>query len=716
MSFSGRVLLGLGLGIAAGLFLGEAAAPLDVVAKAYVRLLQMTVLPYMVLSITANLGALTYSEVRRMGVRAGAVMLVIWLTALVFACLMPLAFPNIESAAFYSPALAERADPFNFIDLYIPANPFQSLANSVVPAVVLFSVFVGLALIGVEKKQPLLDVLNSATHALRRIAKFIVGLTPFGIFAIAGHTAGTIDLESVQRIEVYLVAYVAFTLLFALWVLPGLVAALTTIGARESLSESTNALLTAFVVGDLFIVLPALMESCSTLIRRRLDPSGPTGDIPSSIIPMSFTFPHAGKLLSISFILFAGWFSDSVVPVLKYPQLVLSGFFAFFGSLNAAVPFLLDLFRIPADTFELFLATSVVAAHFGTLVAATHTLAVGLLGSAAIAGRLRVQPAKVVRFVVVTIVLTAATIGGLRTGFSTMLITHVDGRSLVNSLQPLATAPVDNHLVIPPSAVSFDSIPRDDHMLEDIRARRVLRVGLIDDGIPYEYRNDRNQVVGFDIEMAQSLAADLDVTAQFVRFAQGELAEQVQARRVDIVMTGARVTPERAAEFATSEPYLEETLAIVTLDHRRGDFRSWKAIHDMGPVRLGVQNLPYYVGTVRRLVPDAQLVVIPETRELIDPSAPYDAYVLPAERGSVLTMLNPRFSVVIPEGATIRMPLAYPIAGRDQSWIRFVNTWIGLKKNEGFVDNLYAHWILGRAAERKQPRWSIMRNVLNWKA
>jgi ABC-type amino acid transport substrate-binding protein len=389
---------------------------------------------------------------------------------------------------------------------------------------------------------------------------------------------------------------------------------------------------------------------------------------------------------------------------------VLSGFFAFFGSLNAAVPFLLDLFRIPADTFELFLATNVVNARFGTLVAATHTLAVGLLGSAAIAGKLQWQPKRLIRFAV----LTAATIIGLRVGFATYLLTPVDGRALVNSLEPLVTPAVDAGLVIQSADVADDSIPREDHVLADIRARGVLRVGLIADVIPYQYRNDRSQVVGFDIEMAQSLAADLGVGVQFVRFPFDELSAQVHARRVDIVMAGARLTPNRAADFATSEPYVEETLAIVTPDHRRGEFHSWQAIHDMGTVRLGVQNLPYYVNAIRRLLPEAELSVIPDTRELIDPNAPYDAYVLPAERGSVLTMLNPRFSVVVPEGATIRMPLAYPLAGHDPSWIRFVNTWIGLKKGEGLVDSLYAHWIMGRGAKRKPPRWSIIRNVLHW--
>ena len=33
------------------------------------------------------------------------------------------------------------------------------------------------------------------------------------------------------------------------------------------------------------------------------------------IVPASFNFPHAGKLLSLSFVLFAGWFADAARAV-----------------------------------------------------------------------------------------------------------------------------------------------------------------------------------------------------------------------------------------------------------------------------------------------------------------------------------------------------------------------------------------------------------------
>ena len=49
MSFTGKILAGLSTGVAAGLFFGEIAAPLNIAGDVFIGLLQMTVLPYIVL-------------------------------------------------------------------------------------------------------------------------------------------------------------------------------------------------------------------------------------------------------------------------------------------------------------------------------------------------------------------------------------------------------------------------------------------------------------------------------------------------------------------------------------------------------------------------------------------------------------------------------------------------------------------------------------------
>ena len=90
---------------------------------------------------------------------------------LIYAMLVPLTFPTLETATFFSTTLLERRPPFDFVDLYIPANPFYSLANNVVPAVVLFSIVLGVAVIGLERKAVLLDLLHVVSaRALARDA------------------------------------------------------------------------------------------------------------------------------------------------------------------------------------------------------------------------------------------------------------------------------------------------------------------------------------------------------------------------------------------------------------------------------------------------------------------------------------------------------------------------------------------------------------------
>ena len=75
---------------------------------------------------------------------------------------------------------------------------------------------------------------------------------------------------------------------------------------------------------------------------------------------------------------------------------------------------------------------------------------------------------------------------------------------------------------------------------------------------------------------------------------------------------------------------------------------------------------------------------------------------------------SPELSVVVPQPNPIKIPLAFGIGRRDVRMEAFVNSWIELKRNDGTLDRLYHHWILGADAVERGPRWSIMRNVLHW--
>src|SRR4051812_4829574 len=93
LTFSQQILVGLAAGVVVGLFLGDLVSPLALVADGFVKLLQMTVLPYVTVSIVLSLGSLTFADARLLGKRAGAVLVCLWLIGIGFSFLFPLVFP-----------------------------------------------------------------------------------------------------------------------------------------------------------------------------------------------------------------------------------------------------------------------------------------------------------------------------------------------------------------------------------------------------------------------------------------------------------------------------------------------------------------------------------------------------------------------------------------------------------------------------------------------
>src|SRR5262249_38989679 len=153
-----------------------------------------------------------------------------------------------------------------------------------------------------------------------------VELTPYGVFAIGAVVAGTLSLEELQRLQVYLISYVGMAILLSLWVMPGLVATLTPVPYRALLSRTRDALIMAFMTTSLFAVLPLLTEQAKALVKEYGGaPATGEGVETDVIVPASFNFPHTGKLLSLSFVLFAGWFADTRVSVTDYPRLASTG-------------------------------------------------------------------------------------------------------------------------------------------------------------------------------------------------------------------------------------------------------------------------------------------------------------------------------------------------------------------------------------------------------
>jgi len=712
---SARVLAGLLAGVATGVFLGEYCAPLKVVGDAFIGLLQMTVLPYIVVSLIANFGRLTLGQSRRLALAGGLVLLLLWAIGLFTVAVVPQSFPTWKTGSFFSTVMTQPPVKIDFLGLFVPTNVFAALADSVIPAVVVFCICLGLALVGVHDRQSLIAHLDVLAQALTRVNHFVVRLTPYGVFAITASLAGTMSVEQAGRLQAYLIVYTAVVLLMTFIVLPLLVTACTPFAYRDVIGVSKAALLMAFATGKLLVVLPLLIEETERLFERyrHQDEAGvaPAVDV---LYPLAYPFPHLGKLLGMLFIPFAAWFLGHAMDWEEYPPFLAAGLFSYFGGPLLATPFLLDLMRLPHDMFQLFLASGVYCGRLGDALGVMHLITFTLITTCALTGWLRLRWGPILRYLIVTTALGVVMIAVLRTGLARSLQYAERKEDIIAQMQ-LLEQPVPA-LVLREAGPNPAPLQPGEPLLARVRRRGVLRVGFNADKLPFAYFNQRGELVGFDINLAHVLARDLGVELEFVPFDRAAMAQQFRDDHFDVVMSGLEGTLERAEALNHTAPYMELTLALVVQDYRARSFRTMETMRQIDGLRVGYVDLSRgFLDRARQALPKAELVELPKNRTFFDDaSGDLDALLISAESGSAFTLFYPEYEVVIPEGPRIAVPLFYAVGDRDAELRAFLEYWVALRKNDGTWQEIYDHWILGKLPASTKPRWCVIRDVLGW--
>lgn len=103
---------------------------------------------------------------------------------------------------------------------------------------------------------------------------------------------------------------------------------------------------------------------------------------------------------------------------------------------------------------------------------------------------------------------------------------------------------------------------------EDDSLQRVLDAGKLVIGVddaypPMEFRNERNELVGFDIDLAREIGKRLGVEVEWVPTEWSGVILALNAKKFDIILSAMSMTEERAKQVAFSPPYLNQAQVIV---------------------------------------------------------------------------------------------------------------------------------------------------------
>ncbi|MEI6632571.1 MAG: cation:dicarboxylase symporter family transporter [Chlamydiota bacterium] len=726
MRRTGRIFAGLGAGILCGLFFGDLCRVLEPAGVAFVKLMQMAVIPYVVVSVVAGIGGLDRGEARTVARKGGLLMLGLWLIGIVLFFSMQFAFPPRVTASFYSASEVAKPEQIDLIATFIPSNPFKALSDGMLPAIVLFSIFLGAALIGARGNKPLIEILHIVSAALSRIMVFVMAVVPYGIFIVSAYAVGTLSPDTLFKLQFFCESYIALSVILALVALPLLVSIHTGFRYRDILAASSGALVLAFSAQNVFISLPLIERGVRDLFGKNGDGDGKAGTYVEVLLPIAYNFPRWGDFAPYLFILFTGWLYEVPLGPGRQFQCAAAGIFSFFGSGKSAVPFLLTLMRLPEDAFQLYLASSPFNSYFGAGLSCMFLFAFTAVCAARLTGRFRIRAGKFMLGAAVLAVVMAACIGGLRAGFARMLRDSYRGDERLAEMEmpamPRASGGGDRVAVTVYRSIDefFAANPnRGDHypdVFDRIMRRGAIRVGYNEDALPFAFFNAKGALVGYDVQMARELAALIGVPrVEFVPVTYDALDTALNEGCCDIVMAGVVITPERLRKMKFSSSYMSSHLAFVVPDYRKDEFTSLEKIMQMDGLSIAVMKGTAYEEIMPQLFPHARAVRLDSEKEFFAENKG-DALLTTAEEGAPWTLLYPAYCVASlgPNEGT-KFLNAYAVAkNSDDSLLRFMNALLDMERAQGALDKKYDYWVLGKNPLRARRRWSVIRDVLHW--
>jgi Na+/H+-dicarboxylate symporter/ABC-type amino acid transport substrate-binding protein len=724
-SNSSMVMVGLVLGIAVGLFFGEMVSWLKIVGDIFIRLLQITVIPFISVSLITGIGKLNFDQIKSLALKGGGILLLVWGLVVTVLFFLPLAFPDWPSSSFFSDSLVAEPTAPDFLRLFIPANPFYSFANAIVPAVVVFSIFIGLGLMALPDKNIVLEPLGVLREVLVMIAGKVTRLAPYGVFALMAATMGTIDFEDLVRLQVYLVIFSLSALFLGLWLLPALVTALTPLSHGQILRALRTPLVTGFATGSTLVILPLLIEQCRSLLaveeksKTDIERNERYGTSVKILVPVFYPFPQGGALLILMFPLFAAWYIGMGVDLSQYPQLILAGLPTLFGGSYLTISFLLDLLQLPSDLFQLFVSMDVVNARFGTLVGVMHYSTVALIGAVAITGTLQIRWKILVRVFSVSVALLVAGIFSVKFFYTEFFVAPYTKAENLLRLDLLGDRQPSVNLEPGEVPASSQGRPLGMHEIEETGS---IRVCYQPNEFPSSFYNsaEPRRLVGFDIEMTHRLAKRVNLPIEFAPARNETTArDMLNAGICDLYMRSLPISGGRTLEFALTNQIYQSTIGLIVRDHLRQNFRHWHQAVELGAsLKLGVDSSPESIAMMENILPEVVLLPIKDMEEqnqILDAGLKgLDAIADMAEEGAAWTLLYPEFSLVVPR-PTKSIPVAYAVAHGNLELLNAVNAWLLSEKALGNIDELYEYWMLGGASlQDKPPRWSVIRDVLGW--
>ncbi|MSP33367.1 MAG: dicarboxylate/amino acid:cation symporter [Rickettsiales bacterium] len=214
-----QVLIGLLLGVFAGLILEEKAAVLKIFGTIFISIVKMVIMPLIFFTILSGITSMQgEGNLARVGIKGFLGYIITSIFAVIIGLTSGIIFkPGVgidlngmtEEAATTktAPAITSFSD---FLLGLIPTNPINAMASDNLLQIIIFSIFAGITINMVgEKAKILRDFIGAASQVTFKMIDLIIKLAPLGVFGFISWVVGTQGLEILKALATLVLALVS---------------------------------------------------------------------------------------------------------------------------------------------------------------------------------------------------------------------------------------------------------------------------------------------------------------------------------------------------------------------------------------------------------------------------------------------------------------------------------------------------------------------------
>jgi len=240
-------------------------------------------------------------------------------------------------------------------------------------------------------------------------------------------------------------------------------------------------------------------------------------------------------------------------------------------------------------------------------------------------------------------------------------------------------------------AVPLNSIAGD--TLQRVIDFKVLKVGMSGNQPPMTMISRDGGMMGFDVDLARALAEAMKVKLEVVPMPFGELMSALEADKVDMVLSGLAITPERTELVSFVGPYMMSGKSLLTKNSVLAKIKGSKEFNRKDLKLLALSNSTS-ASFVQAVAPEATLIAIESYDEgvamIIDGKA--DAMVADMPFCVLSVAKYPDAGLTTLERPLTVEPIGIAVSKHDPQFFNLVDNYLEAYEKTGFLTKLREKW------------------------